>query len=399
MRYSPCLLFFVLFLLLACKKEGPVTTIPLETAAFFSVDNNYILKDKLPFPVKGMVYVPGYPGFLPWEIESSLSLPADLKANIYRDIEDIKAMNANTIRFWGAPQYCYEALKEIGGLYFIQTIWIDGPVADFQAPAFKESTKTYIRQVVDRIYSVYPDNDPPIIAFLVGNELSESSILATNAAHPDLNQFQGNYITTDSSRNASEVFLAEMADYLRAYEFENYGNKTLLSYANEIRTYNIFDAPFLDFISNNAYSYAVPYYRPFTNLGSSSGTIFQGWLEQVKLKNLNKPLLITETGLSVSPNVNRVGPPNYGYGGNSTIDQGEGLLQNLNDINTTGLPLAGVCIHEYLDAWWKFGYQDSFSQDPNDIEEWFGLAKIIDSNGLYNTEFRYSYYVLQNTWR
>ena len=107
MRYSPCLLFFVLFLLLACKKEGPVTTILLETAAFFSVDNNYILKDKLPFPVKGMVYVPGYPGFLPWEIESSLSLSADLKANIYRDIEDIKAMNANTIRFWGAPHYGY----------------------------------------------------------------------------------------------------------------------------------------------------------------------------------------------------------------------------------------------------------------------------------------------------
>lgn len=398
-HYRTYLLMLILFFA-SCKKEDDFGSAILSgKAALFSVDNNYILKNNEPFSVQGMVYVPGYPGFLPWEIESSLALPAALKANIYRDIEDIKAMNANTIRFWGAPQYCYEALKDIGGLYFIQTIWIDGAVADFQAAAFKASTKTYIRQVVDRVYSVYPNNDPPIIAFLVGNELSKSSILATNAAHPDLNQFQGNYITTDPSRNASEVFLAEMADYLRTYEFENYGNKTLLSYANDIRTHNIFDAPFLDFISNNAYSYAVPYYRPFTNLGSSSGTIFQGWLEQVKLKNLNKPLLITETGLSVSPNVNRVGPPNYGYGGNSAIDQGEGLLQNLNDINTTGLPLAGVCIHEYLDAWWKFGYQDSFSQDPNDIEEWFGLAQLIDSNGVYNTEFRYSYFALQNAWQ
>lgn len=57
--------------------------------------------------MKDKVYVPGYPGFLPWEIESSLSLSADLKANIYRDIENIIAMNANTIRFWAAPHYGY----------------------------------------------------------------------------------------------------------------------------------------------------------------------------------------------------------------------------------------------------------------------------------------------------
>jgi len=399
MRSYPRLLFFVLFLLLGCKKEGPVTTTPLDTAALFSVDNNYILKNNEPFLVKGMVYVPGYPGFLPWEIESSLALPAAVKANIYRDIENIKAMNANTIRFWGAPQYCYEALKDIGGLYFLTTIWIDGEAEDFQAPAFKESTKNYIEEVVDRIYSVYPDKRPPLLAYILGNELSRSSIIATDTKHPDLKHFKGNFIETDTNRTASEVFLAEMADYLRSYESENHQQQNLITYSNEIRTFNLIETPFLDFISNNAYSYAVPYYRPFTNLGSSSGTIFQGWLEQVKLKNLNKPLLITETGLSVSPNVNRVGPPNYGYGGNSAIDQGAGLLQNLNDINTTGLPLAGVCIHEYLDAWWKFGYQDSFSQDPNDIEEWFGIAKIIDSNGVYNTEFRYSYYVLQNAWR
>ena len=63
MRSYPRLLFFVQFLLLACKKEGPVTTTPSDTAALFSVDNNYILKNNKPFLVKGMVYVPGYPGF------------------------------------------------------------------------------------------------------------------------------------------------------------------------------------------------------------------------------------------------------------------------------------------------------------------------------------------------
>ena len=364
----------------------------------FSVDNNYILKNNLPFQIKGVVYVPGYPGYLPWEIEKSTSLPAELRNSISTDISNIKAMDANTIRFWGAPKYCYEALKDVGDLNFIQTIWIKGDEPDFQNTAFKETTKTYIREVVDRIYSVFTDNSPPLVAYLVGNELSETSILSTDEAHPQISSYSGNYIITDSNITATEAFLAEMADYTRTYEFETYGNITLLSYANEIRTADIIETPFLDFISHNAYSYAVPYYRPNTSLGSNSGTIFQGWVEEVKSKHPNKPLLITETGLSVSPNANHVGAPNYGYGGNTELEQTTGLLQNINDINTTALPISGVCIHEYLDAWWKFGLEDSYSQDPDDIEEWFGIVKLINSNDWYFTEFRDSYNALKNVW-
>ena len=345
-----------------------------------------------------MVYVPGYPGYLPWEIEKSTSLPAELRTSISTDISNIKAMGVNTIRFWGAPKYCYEALKNIGDLHFIQTIWIKGDEPDFQNNVFKETTKSYIREVVDRIYSVFNNNSPPLVAFIVGNELSETSILSTDAAHPEINNYIGNYIITDSNITATEAFLAEMADYTRTYEFETYGNTSLLSYANEIRTVEIIKTPFLDFISHNAYSYAVPYYRPNTSLGSNSGTIFQGWIEEIKSKNPNKPLLITETGLSVSPHANHVGAPNYGYGGNTESEQSTGLLQNINDINTTVLPTAGVCIHEYLDAWWKFGLEDSYSQDPDDIEEWFGIVKLNNSNDWYSTEFRNSYNAIKNMW-
>ncbi len=135
-----------------------------------------------------MVYVPGYPGYLPWEIEKSRSLPTELKNNIFTDIANIMAMGANTIRFWGAPKYCYEALKKVGDLYFIQTIWIKGDEADFQNTAFKETTKAYIREVIDRIYAVFDTNSPPLIAYLIGNELSESSILSTDAKHPEINK-------------------------------------------------------------------------------------------------------------------------------------------------------------------------------------------------------------------
>lgn len=399
-KYFLLLLFFTQ--INSCKKnqfeEVDVDEPINDIGNNFSVNENYILNNNIPYNVKGVVYVPGYPGYLPWEIENSISLPTELKNSISKDLIDIKNMGANTVRLWGAPKYCYEVIKDLGELNFIQTIWIDGEQSDFQNESFKDNTKRYIREVVDRIYSVFNDNSPPIIAFLIGNELSELSILSTNAAHPNISSFSGNYISTSSNITATEAFIAEMADYTRTYEFNNYGNKTLLSYANEIRTFDIIDIPFLDFISHNAYSYAVPYYRPNTSPGSNSGTIFQGWLEEIKSKHTNKPLLITETGLSVSPNANHNGPPNYGYGGNTESEQALGIKQNLNDINTSSLPIAGACIHEYLDAWWKFGLQDSYSQDPDDIEEWFGLAKLKDSNNWYTTEFRSSYYEIKNSW-
>lgn len=348
--------------------------------------------------VQGIVYVPGYPGYLPWDIEQSTSLPAKLKASIDQDIADIKNMGANTIRFWGAPRYCYEALKNVGDLHIIQTIWIDSEQPDFQDSVFKDQTRSYIRSVVDRIYSVFTDHNPPLLAYLAGNELSEASIRSTNANHPDITGYSGTYVTTDSNTTATEAFLAEMADYIKTYEMATYGNLPLVSYANEIRTADLIDTPFLDFRSHNAYSYAVPYYRPSTTPGSSTGTMFQGWIERLKAKYPDVPLLITETGLSVAPNAPHLGPPNYGYGGNTEQEQAEGILQNLQDIASTDQQVAGVCIHEYLDAWWKFGLEDSYSQDPDDVEEWFGLVRLYKTGDWYATDFRESYQVVKTEW-
>ncbi|GAB4324017.1 MAG: hypothetical protein Kow00127_16710 [Bacteroidales bacterium] len=394
------LLLFVFLIAGSCNKDDTVSDenpTELEKTSF-SVDNNNILKNGVPFFIKGVVYVPGYPGYLPWEIENSITLPEQLRNSIDTDLRNIKAMGANTIRFWGAPKYCYESLKKIEDLYFIQTIWIKGDEPDFQNAVFKEHTMSYIKEVIDRIYSVYTDKSPPLVAYIIGNELSESSILSTNALHPDITGFSGNYIVTDSNITATEAFIAEMADYARTYEFNTYGKKSLLSYANEIRTADIIDIPFLDFISHNVYSYAVPYYRPGTAPGSHSGRLFQGWIEEIKAKHPEKPLLITETGLSVCPNAVHIGPPDYGYGGNTELEQAVGLLQNINDIETTELTTAGFCIHEYLDAWWKFGLEDSYTQDPDDIEEWFGIVKLKDSANWYTTEFRSSYNALKNSW-
>lgn len=370
-----------------------------QVSNYFTVNNNNILKNGLLFEVKGVVYVPFYPGFLPWEIENENQLSNVLVNRISADIDLIKSMGANTIRLWGAPKKCYEIIRQQNGLHFIQTIWINGDQTDFQEQGFKEQTKTYIRAVVDRIYSVYTDNNPPLIAYLIGNELSRNSILQTNTAHPSINTFQGRFIQTSGTVNATEAFIAEMADYLKQYETTRYGKTSLVSYSNDIRTADDIDVPFLDFRSHNVYAYAVPYYRPGTTPGSTSGTLFQGWIETLKRRYPNKPLLLTEMGLSVSPNAQHIGPPNYGYGGNTEVEQSNGLAQQLDDIENASSTIAGSCIHEFLDAWWKFGLDDSYAQDGNDVEEWFGLMKLTRSGNEFFLSPRPSYQMLSERWR
>ncbi len=365
--------------------------------ARFSLDSDFIYKDGERFDLRGVVYVPGQPGYLPWEIEFAARLPADVELRIDTDLAGIKALGANTVRLWGAPAYCYQAIRALGGLHILQTIWLDGNVSDFHDATFKARSREYVEAVVDRVYAAYPDNNPPLVAFLVGNELSESSILSTNRAHPDITSFTGNYFLAENV-NASEAFIAEMADHLRTYEWQAYGKTSLVSYANEIRTVHLIDTPFLDFRAQNAYSYAIPVYRPQTLPGSSSQTLYQGWVEELKYMHPSVPLLISETGLSVSPNAVHQGPPNYGYGGNTESEQATGILQNLADIRSASISIAGVTIHEYLDAWWKFGLDDSLSQDPDDVEEWFGMVRLVPDGAGYLAEPRPVYDEVQAIW-
>ena len=98
-----------------------------------------------------------------------------------------------------------------------------------------------------------------------------------------------------------------------------------------------------------------------------------GWTNGTVLDNAG----ITETGLSISPNAPNVGPPDYGYGGNTEQEQSVGIIQNINDLESANFDGAGIIIHEFLDAWWKFSLEDSYTQDPDDIEEWFGIVKIV----------------------
>jgi len=364
----------------------------------YTAGKNYILKNGTPLIIKGVVYVPIYPGFLPWELSPRTDLPEKLKKSIVKDIRDIKEMGANTIRFWDVPAFCYKALKDVGGLCFIQTVWFDASQNDYQSSAYKEKCKKNIVIAIDRIYSVYSQDDPPpIVAFLVGNELYRRNVLKTDTLHPEIKSYKGAYVSAQEGATPTECFLAEMADYTKEYEMVHYGQSHLVSYSNEVRTEDILDTPFLDFRSYNIYPYGI-WEESRIDLDKRNKSLFEMWTEHFKKEYPDKPLLITETGLSESPNAQHTGPPHYGYGGNTEDEHAEYLQETWKELIAAKVPLAGMCIHEYLDSWWKFGKEDSLEHDPSDVEEWFGIVAIEPEGDWYKTVFRKVYNTMKKQW-
>ena len=102
-----------------------------------------------------------------------------------------------------------------------------------------------------------------------------------------------------------------------------------------------------------------------------------------------KPFLVTEFGLSVSPD----GPGKEGYGGNTQEEQAQGIVKDLNGIIQAGT--IGGCAFEWNDEWWKGGNAAVHDTHP---EEWFGLVGIESRENPAGTP-RKAYYVLKEEFK
>jgi hypothetical protein len=89
-----------------------------------------------------------------------------------------------------------------------------------------------------------------------------------------------------------------------------------------------------------------------------------------KLNGENKPVLVTEFGLSVSP-------LGWGkmYGGNTRKRQASHIIKNLSELLDSDV--AGVCPFYYADGWWKAGEPENHNTHP---EEWFGYWGYADDS-------------------
>ncbi len=297
-------------------------------AARVEARGDWLYVDGEPFLVKGIGYSPYRPGTSPWVGQVSLDTMA-------QDFEQIRQAGFNTIRTWTPLSAEQLALARQHGLMVLQGIWVD-PKGNYDSDTFRSAVVDVVHKQVERLKG----NDT-VLAVIIGNEFS-----------PARAALVGIKSVEEVLRLAAQA--AKQADPTRLVTYSNW---PLLS---------TLDVSMLDIVGFNVY--------PYEPIGVSYSFGYRGYIEHLKTTLAHdKPLLITETGLSVSPKPGA----KPGYGGNTPETQARDVVKLLDSAYDAGA--AGACVFEWNDEWWKRSESrgDERVHDENDPEEWFGITEFL----------------------
>lgn len=317
----------------------------LEGKFGLQVRDGWLYIDNEKFFVKGIGYEPGArPGQYPWDREFE---PEILTFDMNRIIDG----GFNTIRTWAPLTEDELQLIDSTGLKIVFGIWVDSH-GDFNDPAFIIRTEKNTRDTLS-----YSKNYDCIIGYLIMNEPRVEDIYNPGA-------------------------VATVSLWTRIKNIINQEHPGIpISFAN---------ASVGDFINMNIFKfsgYNSYMYNP-SPIKHSMG--YTGFIDYLKNKSPKNPLIVTEFGLSVSPD----GPGGYGYGGNSLQEQSDGDLYMYRSLIDAGAQ--GGCIFMYLDGWWKNNDipDDADTHEP-EPEEWFGLWGIVDETSDPNGTARPAWYAMK----
>lgn len=376
------------------------------------------------FYVTGVNLGPGAPGYY------ASSPPTEGKK--YADwLNAAEQMRARVIRAYTLlpPGFyrAYHHFKANGGrLTLYQQIWIDDPPGrDLFDSAFFEQTKAEIRDAIDAIHghaSVPPrrargsgiynlDVAEYVGAILVGRELEPSVAQRTNIINAGKTRYSGKYVSVEGA-NPTEVWFAEMLDYVVQYETETYGWQHPVAIVNwpptdplthptesttadevrfRIRHGEALSMPTEDQDDNDVVaideakyragpafqaglfaSYHVyPYYPDFllqdTNyLGvrdSVGPNPMLAYLRELRA-HIPYPLVVTEYGMPDSLGISHFHPLGWNHGGHTEAEQAQ-LLDRMSDaVKESGA--AGGLIFELFDEWYKHNWLTVDFEHPLD---------------------------------
>ena len=294
------------------------------------------------FLVKGVGYSPFRPNVYPGG-------PVALNI-VEEDFKRIKDAGFNTIRVWSTMPEDQLTLAQKYGLKVIQAAGIK-PDAKFDYEGFLRQAESQVRQMVRT-----SKNHPNVIMYLLTNEPHSQAILNSGVDK-----------TIDMYKKLTAIVKQE--DPSRP-----------VSMANAYWTLWL-DQSTWDVVCFNVYNYDPALAADI------------GYADFIKnLRNLHakeKPFLVTEFGLSVSPE----GPGKKGYGGNTQEEQAAGVIEDLRGIVQAGA--IGGCVFEWNDEWWKGGNAATHDTHP---EEWFGLVGIESKDNPVGTP-RKAYYALKEEFK
>jgi len=376
------------------------------------------------FYVNGVNLGPGSPGFAPAQPPHSVKQYAEW-------LKNSEELGANVIRAYTLlPPAFYRAYKKHinagGKITLYQQIWIsDPPNKDLYDASFVEQSKAEIRHVIDALHGsadVPPKRargngiyDQRVIehvsAVLLGREIEASVAIQTNIVNGGKQRYRGKYVSIDNG-TATEVWFAEMLDYLIGYQTDTYNWQQPVAIVNwppldplyhpteapnveEVKfrmkrgeklampteieddndTVSIDESKYQ--ISGDMYagffaSYHVyPYYPDFMlfeprylNTRDREGlNPVLGYLKDLRAK-IPYPLVVTEYGMPDSIGISHFHPYGWHHGGHSEAEQAQIMGQLTRSIKEAGAH--GGIVFALVDEWYKHNWLTYPFEEPID---------------------------------
>ena len=298
-------------------------------------DSIYI--DGKKFFIKGIGYSPYRPDKWPGS-----KIPLEI---VEADFRRIKAAGFNTLRVWDVMPEEQLTLAEKYGLKVIQAVSLRSD-ADFGYSGFIRLAESKVRQMCR-----LSRNHPNVIMYLLMNEPHAKAVL-------------------NSGIDKTLDLYKRLIDIIRVED----PNRPV-SMTNAYWTLWL-DQSMWDIVSFNTYSYC--------DLARDIG--YANFVKNLKYIHAgNRPFVVTEFGLSVSPE----GSGGGGYGGNTEDEQAEALATYFRELIKGGA--AGGVVFEWNDEWWKAG---NAAIHDSHAEEWFGIIGIEKRSDPLGTP-RKAYYTMK----
>ena len=268
------------------------------------------------------------PGQHPYEDQKILEI-----ARMKNDLKVIKEAGFNAVRTWSELTEEEVQLIQKSGLMLVYGIWIK-PDGDFGDPTFVKDAQKQVRKVM-----AWSKKYDCIITYLIMNEPMPAHI-HDKGAQNTYDLWTGLTAIIHEEHPGIPVTISNnsaIGEYLNERIFDVYG-------------YNTYD-----------YEEGLP--------GHTQG-FSNHFIYLKELNGENKPVLVTEFGLSVSPT-------GWGkmYGGRTRVKQAGHIIKNFSELLDAGV--AGICPFYYADGWWKTGEPGVHNPLP---EEWFGYWGYADEN-------------------
>ena len=253
------------------------------------------------------------------------------------DLKVIKEGGYNTIRTWSEFSEPQLKLVQNSGLKLIMGIAVN-PEGDYGDPKFVLKCEQDVKQVMS-----YARKYNCIITYLILNEPQTDHI----------------------HKVGGTAFVNLMNDLITIIHREHPGIPVTISANAMISDY--LNQKIFDVYAYNCYDH------------TEAQTATMGFKDYIKglvaLNGSDKPFITTEFGYSVSHK-------GFGrYGGNTLIQQAEGLVANYRDLLDAGA--VGMCPFYYADGWWKGGAPDMHNTEQP--EEWFGFWGYSDANDKFGS--------------